>query len=116
MMYGPNVNGGGGSVLGHLEAQLHYIMLTLQQMFDAEIAAVDCRPDVYEAYAERVAAEHERLVYTHEGVHTYYRNSRGRVVVQNAYSNEQFWRLTRQPDLTDYVLTPAAAVERIEAS
>ena len=105
MLYGPNVNGGGGSVLGHLESQLHYVLLTLRQMFDAGIAAVDCKPEVYERYRDQVAAEHEHLPYTHPGVNTYYRNSRGRVVTQNPYSNADFWQLTRCPRLSEYTLT-----------
>jgi 4-hydroxyacetophenone monooxygenase len=72
---------------------------------------------VYEDYNHRIAAEHEHMVYTHEGVHTYYRNSRGRVVVQNAFSNAQFWRLTRCPTLSEYRLTRNAHAEQeVEAS
>jgi 4-hydroxyacetophenone monooxygenase len=49
-------------------------------------------------------AKHEDLIYTHSGVNTYYRNSRGRVVVQNPFSNSQYWRMTRCPNLSDYVM------------
>lgn len=109
MMYGPNVNGGGGSVLGHLEAQTHYVIELLRAMADVGADSVDVRREVYEAYGERVAELHENLIYTHEGVNTYYRNSKGRVVVQNPYSNTQFWQLTRSPNLDEYELTRAAA-------
>ena len=117
MMYGPNVNGGGGSVLGHLEAQVHYIVELLRQMVDAKVGSVECRSDLYEDYGRRVAAQHENLIYTHSGVNTYYRNSRGRVVVQNAFSNAQYWRMTRCPTLSDYVMERQRdGSEKVEAS
>jgi 4-hydroxyacetophenone monooxygenase len=73
-------------------------------MMDAKVDSVECRPDLYEDYNHRVAAAHENLIYTHPGVNTYYRNSRGRVVVQNAFSNSEYWRMTRCPKLSDYIV------------
>jgi 4-hydroxyacetophenone monooxygenase len=117
MMYGPNINGGGGSVLGHLESQVHYIVNLLRQMTDTRIVSVECRSDVYEDYNDRVAATHEKLIYTHSGVNTYYRNSRGRVVVQNPFSNVEYWRMTRCPQLSDYVIQrQLQGAEKVEAS
>jgi 4-hydroxyacetophenone monooxygenase len=105
MMYGPNINGGGGSVLGNLESQVHYFIELLRQMMTAQVALAEVRPEVYERYAARVAELHETLVYTHPGVTTYYRNARGRVVVQSPFSNSQYWLMTRSPSLSDYVVT-----------
>jgi len=104
MMYGPNVNGGGGSILGFLEGQVRYIVELIRKMTDAKVVAVDCKRGVYEDYIARVDATHAKLIYTHEGVNTYYRNSRGRVVAQNPFSNAEYWRLTRDPNLSDYCL------------
>ena len=47
------------------------------------------------------------MVWTHKGMDTYYRNSRGRVVVNNPFRMQQFWDLTANPTLDDY-LTIAA--------
>ena len=116
MMYGPNINGGGGSVLGHLEAQTHYVIELLRAMVAAGGASVDVRPEIYESYGERVAELHEDLIYTHDGVNTYYRNSQGRVVVQNPFSNTQYWTLTRTPDLGEYVTAPAEIGARTAAA
>jgi 4-hydroxyacetophenone monooxygenase len=104
MMYGPNVNGGGGSVLGHLEAEVHYILELLRQLMAAGAASADVKADAYESHASKVAARHENLIYTHPGVNTYYRNARGRVVTQNPFTNAEFWQLTRCPRLADYTL------------
>jgi 4-hydroxyacetophenone monooxygenase len=116
MMYGPNINGGGGSVLSHLEAQTHYVVELLRQMAAAGADTVDVRREVYEEYGERVDEIHENLIYTHEGVNTYYRNSRGRVVVQNPFSNTQYWQLTRSPNLGDFVTSRDAVATSTAAS
>ncbi|WP_063713159.1 flavin-containing monooxygenase [Nocardia jiangxiensis] len=108
MLYGPNINGGGGSVLGHLEAQIHYIIELLRKMTAAGIGAVDIKDEVYDEYNRTVSDKHENLIYTHPGVNTYYRNSRGRVVVQNAFNNAQYWQLTRNPRLSDFVTISGA--------
>ena len=38
---------------------------------------------MHDAYNEAVDAEHENMVWTHPGMKTYYRNDRGRVVVNS---------------------------------
>lgn len=116
MMYGPNVNGGGGSILGHLEAQVRYIVEMVREMAAAGVASVDCAPDVYEQYVERVDETHAKLIYTHDGVKTYYKNSRGRVVAQNPFSNAEYWRLTREPALSDYRVVTRRVRDEVAAS
>jgi len=104
MMYGPNVNGGGGSVLGHLEAETHYIVELIRKMTESKVAAVECKPEVYDEYSRAMESTHDNLIYTHPGVNTYYKNSKGRVVVQNAFSNLEYWTMTREPKISDYVV------------
>ena len=60
---------------------MHYIIDLLEQMLAAGVGAVEVRQEVHDAYNRRVDAAHERMVWTHPGMATYYRNSRGRVVV-----------------------------------
>jgi 4-hydroxyacetophenone monooxygenase len=115
MLYGPNTQAGhGGSLLSLTESQLHYVIDLLSQMLDHGVGAIECRPEVHDAYNERVDAAHERMVWTHPGMSTYYRNSRGRVVVNTPFRIVDFWHLTRNADLSDYVVEPA--VEMAPAS
>jgi 4-hydroxyacetophenone monooxygenase len=108
MLYGPNTQAGhGGSLIGATEAQLHYILDLLQRMFRHGIGSVECRQEVYDAYNQRVDEAHERMVWTHPGMSTYYRNSRGRVVVNTPFRIVDFWHMTRTADLDDYVVEPA---------
>ena len=51
------------------------------------IGALEVRQDVHDAYNERIDAAHERMVWTHPGMSTYYRNDKGRVVVNYPFRN-----------------------------
>jgi 4-hydroxyacetophenone monooxygenase len=113
ILFGPNTQTGhGGSLIGSAEIQLDYILDLLRKMVEGGIGSVECRPDVYEVYNERVDAAHEQMVWTHPGMETYYRNSRGRVVVNNPFRVVDYWHMTREVDLGDYLLEPRRAARR----
>ena len=103
MIYGPNsAPGGGGSLLYNVEAQVHYLVDLLVKMAQDGIATVDCRPDVFEAYNKDVEQLHDTMVYLQARTRSYYRNSKGRVVVNTPLRNVDFWRITRTADLSEY--------------
>jgi 4-hydroxyacetophenone monooxygenase len=109
-LYGPNLQGGhGGSFLTTLEVQARYVRRVLEEMFRRGLGSVECRQDVHDAYNERVDAAHERMVWTHPGMSTYYRNSRGRVVVNSPWRNVDFWHMAREPNLDDFHVEPRRA-------
>jgi 4-hydroxyacetophenone monooxygenase len=109
-LYGPNTQfGHGGSLIFMMELQMHYLMDLFQQMFAQGIRVVECRKDVHDRYNEEVDAAHEAMVWTHPGMDTYYRNSRGRVVVNNPFRVVDFWHRLRSADLSDYIAEPALA-------
>jgi 4-hydroxyacetophenone monooxygenase len=81
-------------------------MSVLTQMFEENLAAVECRQDVHDEYNERVDALHERMVWTHPGMSTYYRNERGRVVVNSPFRNAQFFAMTHKANLSDFETEP----------
>jgi 4-hydroxyacetophenone monooxygenase len=104
-LYGPNTQTGhGGSLIHTVECQLEYLEGLLRMMFEQGLATVECRGEVYDQYAAAVDDMHERMIWTHPAMSTYYRNARGRVVVINPFRNVDFWRMTRQPDLDDYLV------------
>jgi 4-hydroxyacetophenone monooxygenase len=103
VLYGPNTQfGHGGSLISLMERQVHYMMSVLQQMFDRDLGAVEVRPEIHQDYNDRIDDAHERMVWTHPGMDTYYRNKRGRVVVNNPFRMQEFWRLTEAADLSEY--------------
>ena len=106
MLYGPNTQfGHGGSLITLMERQVHYLMCMLEQMFVNNVASIEVKHDIYDDYNRRIDDAHEHMVWTHKGMDTYYRNSRGRVVVNNPFRMQQFWDLTADPTLNDYLTT-----------
>jgi len=102
-LYGPNLQPGhGGSLINVIEMQMHYIMELIRQMTEKNIATVEVLPEVHAEYNERVDAAHEQMVWTHPGMSTYYRNDRGRIVVNSPYRNVDFFEWTRRADLAEY--------------
>jgi 4-hydroxyacetophenone monooxygenase len=106
-LYGPNTQPGhGGSLIFVIEMQLHYIMDLLSQMADQGLGTVECRQDVHDRYNEAIERAHEKMVWTHPGMETYYRNSRGRVTVNYPYRNVDLFHATRHANLADYTTEP----------
>lgn len=107
ILYGPNTQPGhGGSLLFVIEMQIHYIMDLLRKMNAKRLGAVAIRQDVHDAYNDSVDAAHENMVWTHPGMQTYYRNSRGRVTVNFPYRNVDLFAMTREADLDTWETEP----------
>ena len=93
--------------------QVRYVMDMLAKMSRLGLGAVDVRPEVHEAYNAGVDAEHENMVWTHPGMTTYYRNARGRIVINSPYRNVDFFDMTREVDLDEYVTEPLRQSELV---
>jgi hypothetical protein len=50
-----------------------------------------------------VDAEHEHLVWRHPRVHSYYNNRAGRVTTNAPWKLIDYWRMTKEPALDDFV-------------
>ncbi|MBM3491799.1 MAG: NAD(P)/FAD-dependent oxidoreductase [Alphaproteobacteria bacterium] len=109
IMQGPSTGlGHGGSAICQAESQARYISALLARMIEDGIAAVEVRQQVHDAFVAEVDARHERMIWTHPGMSTYYRNRHGRVVSVTPFSLVEYWRMTHDPDLADYDLTLSA--------
>jgi len=114
ILYGPNLQPGhGGSLIFVVEMQVRYIMDMLRKMSDRGLGSVEVRPEVHARYNDAVAAEHENMVWTHPGMSTYYRNARGRIVINSPYRNVDFFDMTREVDLEEYVGEPLNETELV---
>jgi 4-hydroxyacetophenone monooxygenase len=106
-LYGPNTQPGhGGSLIFVVEMQMRYIIDLLQAMVTNDIGAVECRQDVHDEYNAGVDRAHENMVWTHPGMSTYYRNARGRVVVNYPFRNVDLFDMTARADLAEFVTEP----------
>ena len=108
-LYGPNTQfGHGGSLITVLDRQMHYVMSLLRKMFASGFSQVEVRQDVHDAYNAKVDATHQQMVWTYPGVETYYKNSKGRIVVNNPFRILDVWRMTEAADLDEYRGTSGA--------
>ena len=103
-MYGPNTNPGGGSYMFIAECQAHYVVDLLGKAMAAGAVAIECRRDVHDRFNREVDAQHAKMVWSHSGMQTYYRNASGRVVTNWPWRVVDYWDRTRSADLRDYVL------------
>jgi 4-hydroxyacetophenone monooxygenase len=107
-MYGPNLQPGhGGSFMTIASAQMYYVMSILDQVFKAGVGTFECKQDKSDEYNDEIDREHERRIWTHPGMDTYYRNAKGRVVVNSGLRVIDFFTRTRSARLSDFVTTPA---------
>jgi 4-hydroxyacetophenone monooxygenase len=105
-LYGPATNlAHAGSIIFHSECQVRYATACLQALLENGVKAMDVKPAVYEDYTRRLIAELETLVWSHPAADSWYRNRAGRVVTTSPWRLADYWKWTRQPDLSDYTLT-----------
>ncbi len=107
LMFGPNVAPGGGSIMFIAECQANYIANAVCEMRRQRLGALECRADVHDDYVRRVDEANDRMVWSHRGVTTYYRNPAGRIDVGSPWRVIDYWNMTRQVDLADFHTEPA---------
>ena len=108
VMLGPNTGPAhGGSVIFQSECQSRYITSCLVEMMEHGVAAIDVKPAAHDEYVRKVDAEHAQMIWTHPGMTTYYRNSRGRVFSAMPWRFVDYWQMTHDVDLADYKQTKA---------
>ncbi|HEX4188020.1 MAG TPA: NAD(P)/FAD-dependent oxidoreductase [Solirubrobacteraceae bacterium] len=78
VMYGPNTNTSGGSIIFYLETQAAYIRQALQQLVRREAGAIEVRREVEAASDAALQARFAGTAWT--GCDSWYRDERGRIV------------------------------------
>jgi cation diffusion facilitator CzcD-associated flavoprotein CzcO len=78
LMYGPNTNTSGGSILVYLEAQARYLRQALQQVDAAGGAAIEVRPEVAATSDGEVQGRFSGTAWT--ACDSWYRDGEGRIV------------------------------------
>jgi len=107
-LFGPNTNlAHGGSIVFQAECQMRYVTGCLVQMLEGDVDSIEVRRDVHDDYNARVDAEHGELVWAHPGMNNWYRNAKGRVFAPMPWPLVKYWRMTHDPDLSEYVVTTA---------
>jgi 4-hydroxyacetophenone monooxygenase len=109
-LYGPNTNPPGGSWVTVAEDQVRYIVSLLAAMAHEDIVSVDVKQERYDDYNAQVDERSSELVTALDGLDSYYRNARGRVVTNSPWTIREYWSLIREPDLDDFNVTHASAL------
>lgn len=86
-----------------------YVAQILVKVAERDLAWVEVRPEVMQAYDREVDAEHEQVIWTHPGMTTWYRNAAGRVVLTIPFRGVDFWARTSELDLDEYEVSSRAS-------
>jgi 4-hydroxyacetophenone monooxygenase len=103
--YGPNTNIViNASTIYFVECEVRYLMGCLRLLLEAGRDALDVRPEVHDAFNERVDAGNRMMAWGFSKVTSWYKNDHGRVAQNWPFTLLEFWQRTRQPDPGDYEL------------
>lgn len=91
MLYGPNTNQGGNSIVYILEAGARLITSAVSRVARRG-GYVDVRPEAEKSYNDRLSADLARTVWTH--CDSYFRSPTGRIVTQWPYTELEYARRT----------------------
>ncbi|MGO8827087.1 MAG: flavin-containing monooxygenase [Acidimicrobiales bacterium] len=102
MLYGPNTNQGGNSIIVILEAQATYVLGALRAMRRRRVRAVDVRREVMDAYNEELAEALAGTVWS-DGCQSYFKNANGRIATQLPQTSRWYTEKTRRFRMREYV-------------
>ena len=106
-LYGPNLQPGhGGSLIFVVEMQMNFVMDVIKKMGSQQLGAIECRQEVHDAYIKRCDDAHDNMVWTHKGMTTYYRNARGRIVVNSPFRNVDYYAWSREANMSEFIVEP----------
>jgi cation diffusion facilitator CzcD-associated flavoprotein CzcO len=103
VMYGPNTNTSGGSIIFYLEAQAAYIRQALEECRRRGGAAVDVRPEVEAASDLETQSRFAGTAWT--GCDSWYRDEHGRIVTNWPGYMREYAERTRTFDPAEYEFT-----------
>ena len=115
MLYGPNTNLGGNSIIYMLEGQIGYTLAAIEALASERLAWLDVRPDVHDAFNSWVQSASETSVWE-SGCHSWYTTASGRNT--NNWPDHTFlyrYRV-RRFDLAAYRVMPQPMAARASAA
>ncbi len=102
--YGPNTNiVVNGSIIFFSECEVRYIMGCLKMLLERGEKAMNCRPDVHDAYNQKIDAGNLDMAWGSPNVTSWYKNEHGRVTQNWPFTLLEFWRQTQAPNPEDFI-------------
>ncbi len=108
MVLGPNLGIGHNSAFIVIEAQINYILSTLQTMRDQQLSRVEVKADSQKTYNRKVQKDLQGTVWNSGGCSSYYLDKNGFNSVGFPWSTLEMQRLLKDFDAENYSLTPAS--------
>ena len=103
LLNGPNTAyAHGGSIAFNAECQARYVLLCLTEMMNRQGSTMEIKQSAYEGYNRIIDREHEKLVWAHHNVRTWYKNKLGRVTAVTPLRVKDYWTMTSQVSPDDY--------------
>ena len=111
IVYGPNTNTSGGSIILYEEAQAGYIRQALERVRDSGAAALEVRHDVWAEADREVQSRFQGTAWTQ--CDSWYRDDQGRIVTNWPGYMREYVEATSRVDMSEYDLVPLP--ERVPA-
>lgn len=97
LLQGPNTGlGHGGSAIFQSECQARHITACMARIVECGARVIEADHDATKANIAATDAAHERMIWTHPGMSTYYRNANGRVVTVMPWRLVDYWQMTHE--------------------
>jgi 4-hydroxyacetophenone monooxygenase len=107
-IYGPNTNiVVNGSIIFFSECAVRYIVGCLKLLAESGAAAMEPKPDVYDAFNKKVDEANAGWAWGSPNVSSWYKNQFGRVSQNWPFGLIDYWRATLAPNPDDFVLEKA---------
>jgi cation diffusion facilitator CzcD-associated flavoprotein CzcO len=94
LLYGPNTNQGGNSIIFILEAQFHYILAALRHMRRRRVRRLEVRREVMDDFNRRLQRDLADTMWQ-GGCTSYFRAASGRITTQWPHHSFRYWAMTR---------------------
>ena len=104
MLYGPNTNQGGNSILLILEAQAQFVASALEAMQVTGASRIEVRPEAMDAYVSELEASLASTIWTSDRCHSYFQNAGGDVVTQLPHTAGWYRAVTNEMIHGDFEL------------
>jgi cyclohexanone monooxygenase len=102
MLYGPNTNQGGNSIIVILEAQATYVLGALRAMRRHRVQALDVRRDVMDGYNHELQEALAGTIWS-DGCQSYFKNANGKIATQLPQTSRWYAQRTRRFRMKEYV-------------
>jgi cation diffusion facilitator CzcD-associated flavoprotein CzcO len=108
MLYGPNTNQGGNSILLILEAQSQFVASALSSLRESGASSIEVSADAMARHARELERDLAATVWA-QGCSSYFHNAAGDIVTQLPHTSGWYRKATEQIARDDFVLVPGQA-------